>query len=502
MSKTTLPQQSYELRDYQQELIQKVFTHWGAGDRRLLMQLPTGGGKTVVVAAVAQQFTQRGERVLFLAHREELLLQAKEKLEAVTSQPAGLIKAGYPTERQHRIQIASVQSLIRRQHWFEAGLVLVDEAHHSPSATYTQLLERYPNAYILGVTATPARSDGQGFKNQYDALILGRSMRELIDAGYLCDFKLFAAKNRINTAGLKVTGGDFNSRALAERVNTTLMLGDVVGTWKRYALGRRTVIFCVDIAHSKAVANAYWQAGYAAEHIDGETPDAERQAILKRFRTGETLILANCGIFAEGLDVPGVQAVQCLRPTRSVVLYLQMLGRGLRPAFNKDRLIVLDHSENWIYHGLPDEEREWSLDPVSLTSSSWTIECPDCQHCFRPLPHEQQSRVTTCPNCFVVIQLEEPSEGKAVERVIEHEEGAALEEINLEINPVFMAALQRLKDLQQQHGYKAAWVYFQLIEQFPNIGLTELRECAKILGYKSGWAWYRWQELQQRRAAS
>ncbi len=497
---TTLSQ-PYSLRDYQQELFDKVFASWGAGARRLLAQLPTGGGKTVLVAAIAHQFTRRGEKVLFLAHREELLLQAKEKLEAVTGCPTGLIKAGYPTEPEHLIQIASVQSLVRRQHWFEAGLVVVDEAHHSPSNTYTQLLERYPNAYILGVTATPARSDGQGFTSQYDELILGRSVRELIEAGYLCSFKLFAAKNRIKASGVKVTAGDYNQRELAKLVNTSLTLGDVVGTWQRHALGRRTVVFCVDVACSKAVADAYCQASYAAEHIDGETSDAERQAILSRFRSGETLILTNCSLFSEGVDVPGIQAVQCLRPTRSIVLYLQQVGRGLRPDPDKDHLVILDHTENWIYHGLPDEDREWSLEPISLGRDSWAIECPDCQHCFRSQPQEQKQLIATCPNCGTTIQLEEPGEGVPIERVIEHDEQATLEEIDLEANPVVMAFLQRLKEIKDQHGYKTAWVYYQLIEQFPGVGLPELRECAKILGYKQGWAWYRWQELQQRRAA-
>lgn len=498
---TTLSQLSYELRDYQQNLTQKIFARWSAGSRRVLAQLPTGGGKTVVISAIAQQFTQRGEKVLFLAHREELLLQAKEKLEAITGCTAGLIKAGYQAAPKHQIQIASVQSLVRRQHWFEAGLVVCDEAHHSCAATYVSILERYPAAYILGVTATPARSDGQGFKNQYDALVLGQSVRELIDAGHLCPFKLFAAKNRIKAADIRVTAGDFNQRELAQRVNTTLTLGDVVGTWQKYAADKRTVVFCVDVAHSKAVASAFEIAGYAAEHIDGETPREERRAILERFRTGETAILTNCGIISEGLDVPGIEAVQCLRPTRSLILYLQMVGRGLRPSAGKNCLIILDHTENWIYHGLPDEEHEWSLDPVSLRNADRAVECPDCHHCFRPQPHEQKSRVATCPNCGATIQLEEPGEGEAVERVIEHDDGAALEEIDLESSPTVIALLQNLKNLQEQHGYQKIWVYHQLVKYHPLVGLEDLRECAKILGYKLGWAWYRWQELQQRQTA-
>ncbi len=199
--------------------------------------------------------------------------------------------------------------------------------------------------------------------------------------------------------------------------------------------------------------------------------------------------------------MPNIEAVQCLRPTRSFVLHLQMLGRGLRPSAGKNCLIILDHTENWIYHSLPDEEHEWSLDPISLGSDNQAIECSNCQHCFRPQPHEQRILEATCRNCGTIIQLEEAGSCKAVERVVEHDNGAALEEIDLEADPTVVALLQNLKHLQEQHGYKAMWVYHQLIERHPNVSLEDLRECAKLLGYKQGRAWYRWQELQQRQAA-
>ena len=493
----TLPQQSYQLRDYQEELVQRIFAEWSAGNRRVLAQSPTGSGKTVLFSAVSRQFTQRGEGVLVLAHREELLLQAKEKLESATRQPAGLIKAGYRQNHAHPVQIASVQSLVRRKNSPSASLVIVDEAHHSTAATYREILERYPDAYVLGVSATPARSDGQGFKNQYDALVLGWSVRRLIEAGYLCPFRLFAAKRRIKVAGIKITAGDYNQRELAELVNTSLTLGDLVSSWRRYAQGKKTVVFCVDVKHSKAVAEAYQQAGVRAEHLDGETPASERQLALERFRNGETTILTNCALFVEGLDIPGIEAVQCLRPTRSLNLHLQMLGRGLRPSTGKEHLIILDHTENWLYLGLVDEEREWSLDPISLSDPKWAIECPGCQHVFRPLPHEQENGTATCPNCGMAITLEVPGEGVAVERSLEHDKDEALEEIDLEASPIVLAELERLKELQEKHRYKPAWIYHQLIKQYPCLGLGELRKCAELCGYKPGWAWYRWQELQQ-----
>ncbi|MCY7284272.1 MAG: hypothetical protein LH679_12735, partial [Cyanobacteria bacterium CAN_BIN43] len=240
----------------------------------------------------------------------------------------------------------------------------------------------------------------------------------------------------------------------------------------------------------------------AAEHLDGESSTSERSEALERFRTGETQILVNCALFTEGLDIPDIECVQCLRPTTSLILHLQMVGRGLRQVAGKEYLTVLDHTENWIFHGLPDEEHEWSLEPVSLRNSRWALQCPDCQHVFRPLSHEAQSVIATCPNCGVEIALEAPGEGEAIERVIDNDSGASLEEIELGANPLILEVLQRLKEIQDQNRYKPIWLYYELVKQCPDVGLPELRECARLCGYKLGWAWHKWRELQQRPAAS
>lgn len=492
----TLLQTTYQLRDYQQELIEKVFSQWRAGHRRLLMQLPTGAGKTVVFSAVSRQFTQRGEGVLVLAHREELLLQAKEKLESVTDEPAGLIKAGYPANPKLSVQIASVQTLIRRKSCPKARLVVVDEAHHSCAATYVKILEQYPKAYILGVTATPGRADGQGFRNIFDSLILGRSVRQLIEARHLCPFKLFAAPNVVKTDGVKITGGDYNQKELAQAIDTSLVVGDLVKTWRKYAKGKKTVVFAVDVLHSEEIVLAYLEAGILAEHLDGETPPEERKAILERFRKGETLVLSNCGIISEGFDVPSIEAIQCIRPTQSLILWLQMLGRALRPAPGKEHAIIIDHTQNWVYHGLPDDEREWSLDAVSMVHQGMALQCPKCQHVFRPLAHERVN--ADCPNCGATVPIKEVEEGLGLgERVINQDEGVQLEEINLEVDSEIITEMLKLKTMQIARKYKPIWVYHQIAEKYPSIGLGELRVCANLLGYARGWAWHRWRELQQ-----
>lgn len=497
----------YPLREYQSQLLHDVFLLWSeAGVRRVLAQLPTGGGKTVIFASAAGQFTDRGHPVLVLAHREELLLQAKEKLEHVTGQPVGLIKAGYPEERTAPIQVASVASLVNRA-LPPAALVIVDEAHHSAAQSYHQLLEQYPTAYILGVTATPARLDGRGFKDIYDRLVLGPQVRWAIDRGYLSPFKLFAAPKTVNTQGVKRTAGDYNARQLARAVDTSLVAGDLIEAWRTFAPGKKTVVFAVNVEHSMAIAKAYSAAGIPAEHLDGETPQGDRKAVLERFKAGETQVLSNCGLFAEGFDLPSVEAVQCVRPTQSLTFWLQMVGRSLRPHPGKEYAIVIDHTENWIVHGTPDRPRHWSLEPVSLDAGRWNVVCPDCHHVFRPLPGEQQPasyewspeheefRLVcryTCPNCAAQLEVEKwEGQGEPpLPRGLQTDRAAEIWEIPLDCDLQILAHLYRLVGFQRRakRHFTLQWLYSSMVQQYPHIGEPELRECALLMGLDDAWA--------------
>lgn len=480
-----------------------------------MMQLPTGGGKTVLFAALAREFVSKGEGVLVLAHREELIVQAQEKLEQITGAPVGIIKAGHKPNPLFPIQVASVQTLTRRDNWPNVALVICDEAHHSCSQSYTRIFQNYSHAYILGVTATPIRIDGQGFKFLYDALVLGPTVSELIEQGYLSKFKLFAATKLVKTKGVRKTAGDFNHRELKKAVNTSLAMGDLIETWHQYAQGKKTVIFAVDVEHSKAIAKAYCDAGISAEHLDGETPSKERFAILERFRTGQTLVLTNCGIVSEGFDAPSIEAIQCVRPTQSLPLWLQMVGRALRPNPGKEHAIIIDHTENWITHGLPNEERDWSLEPISLDPQErWVFSCLECQHVFRPLPHEQKPFRyewdpkheelkpiihATCPNCATLHEFEIGGNGETPpSRKVNPLDQISLEEVKLEADPAIVALLHLLFDIQQRNKYPTNWFHNRLIEVHRDVTLGELNECAKLLEAKRSWrwAWYKWQEIQ------
>ena len=347
----------------------------------------------------------------------------------------------------------------------------------------------------------------------YDSLVLGSSVATLIEQGHLSRYKLFASPSAINTTGVRTTGGDFNARDLAAAVDSSLVAGDLIETWRQFADGKKTVVFAIDIVHSKAIAAAYVAAGVPAEHLDGETPSDERKAILERFRTGETLVLTNCGIVSEGFDLPSIEAIQCVRPTKSVVLWLQMVGRALRPAPGKGFALIIDHTMNWFNLGLPDEPREWSLEPTSLESEQWALECPNCSHIFKPLPHEQKPFGTkwdsnrrvmklfmraNCPNCEVQIEFQKGTGGEPPPaRIIEKDESATLELIQTEPNAEILQELHRLKEVQQRRGFRPGWIYYKLIESHPNLGLLELREVAKILGYKPSWALFKLKEIQQ-----
>ena len=497
----------YPLRDYQQDLIEQVFHLWSEpGVKRVLAQLPTGGGKTVIFTSVAHQFTRRQKSVLVLAHREELLLQAQEKLEHVTGQPVGLIKAGYKEKRQCAIQVASVASLVNRESP-PADLIIVDEAHHSTANTYQQLLDRYPEAYVLGVTATPARIDGQGFKFVYDRLVIGPSVQTLIDRGFLSNFKLFAAPQTVNTQGVKTTAGDYNARQLAQAVDTSIVMGDLIDAWHEFAPGKQTVVFAVNVDHSKAIAAAYTQAGIPAEHLDGETPDRDRRATLERFRTGEITVLSNCGLFSEGFDLPSIEAVQCVRPTQSLVFWLQMVGRSLRVHPDKEYAVVIDHTENWAIHGAPTQPRTWSLEPVSLSAGRWNVVCPDCHHVFKPLSHEQKpDRYEwcpeaqeykmlcryTCPNCGESMEMERwEGEGEPpMPRDLENDARVEIWQIPLDCDLQILAQLYRLVGFQRKakRNFTLQWLCNRMVADFPQIGEAELRECALLMGLDEDWA--------------
>ncbi len=329
------------------------------------MQLPTGGGKTIVLSAIIAQSIVSKLKCLVLAHREELINQAIDKIETITNEPVGTIKAGIRPDTSKSIQVASVQTLVRRlDEYPDFDLIIIDESHHANSPTYKKILNHYPNARILGVTATPIRLDGKGFRDVFDDLICGITTKELIDRGNLSPYKYFGVERSMSVDGLKKRSGDFRPEDIENLNPVEIVANQVLESSQRHLVGKQVVIFAVTTSQSAAIAEHLRNNGITAHHLDGNSHSHERKSVMQLFRDKKIQVLSNCALFDEGLDIPSLDGVILARPTASVSRYLQMVGRALRVSEGKEHAIVIDLAQNYERLGMPDEDREWSLDGI------------------------------------------------------------------------------------------------------------------------------------------
>jgi len=370
-----------QLRPYQIDLKNKIYRAWKE-HRAVMATLATGGGKTILFSAIAKDCVDRNGKVLVMAHREELITQAANKLRGL-GLDVGIIKAGYSYEPWKKIQVASVQTIIRRDINIKFTLCIVDEAHHDQSdnsygTIRKRLVEMNPDMFTLGVTATPIRLNGAGFKDIYETLIKGITVKQLIERGYLSPPK-YLTFPYINLGKIKKTGGDFNLKELSESYQDKIPADFLVKDYLTHAKGLQTIVFAIDVAHSQEIKRAYSTAGIKIAHIDGKTPDIERQKIIKDFAEKKINVVTNVGIFTEGYDCPGIEAVQLARPTESLSLYMQMSGRGLRTADGKENCLILDRANCIITHGLLEADREWELGKDSGTKKNTKVVAKDMQ---------------------------------------------------------------------------------------------------------------------------
>jgi superfamily II DNA or RNA helicase len=378
------------LRPYQVQAIDRVLAQQA---EQPILVLPTGAGKTVAAVEIIKRFVDAGKRVLFVAHRRELIAQAAERLRAHGLEQPGIILAGERARMHMPVQVASIQTLGRRQHP-PADLVIIDECHHAAGESYRRMLTHYPLTTRLGLTATPFRLDGKPLGDLFGCIVVGAWADDLVAAEMLLEPRFYCAPRGPNLKGVRIVAGDFKSDDLADRMMTKDLVGDIVDNWKRVAEGRRTVVYAVNIAHSKMVVARFQEAGVIAEHLDGETPKEERAAMLERLRNGTTTVLSNCMVLTEGWDLPALEVCVVARPTASLCLHLQMLGRIMRPSTGKDVAIVLDHAGNYYRLGSPMLRPPYSLSQkmVLPDERSTTKRCPDCGL-------EVALNASVCPGC-------------------------------------------------------------------------------------------------------
>lgn len=394
------------LRDYQQELVDRA-RHALRHHNRVIVQLATGGGKTPTFSAIAKQAVEKGNRVLILAHRRELIKQASNKLNE-SEVEHGIIQAGVPPKRSAWVQVASIQSLANRD-TPEPALIIPDEGHHSTSPTWLALLNRWPNARVLAFSATPIRMTGAGLGTVFDHLICGPQVSWLIERGYLSPFEYYSIPI-VDTSSLHVRAGDYMKEEVEVLVNNKAVVGNAVEHYRKHLDGKPTIVFCSSVAHAEAVAEAYREAGYRAASVDGKMDQDVRDRRIAGIGNGDLQLLTSCDLINEGLDVPGVVGIQQLRPSQSLALVMQQWGRGSRVFEGKKAAIILDHVGNYRKHGLPDMPRTWRLDKGVKADEDIDIKhCPQCSAVV--------ISPRACPYCGFEFELPDPTEAALMEEV-------------------------------------------------------------------------------------
>lgn len=370
--------------------------------KRVVLVLPVGAGKTVVAAEAIRIALSKGRRVLFLVHRIELVRQAVDRLAAV-GVAAGTITR--TTQDVRAVTVASIQTMRARECYPDADVVFLDECHHARARTWTETLDRYPNAFVIGLTATPFRMDGQGLGDIFQELVVGVRTSDLCSDGVLVEPDVYAPPGP-DLKGVRVRRGDFEERALAVAMEKPKLVGDIVEHWKRLCSGRRTVAFATSIRHSEMIVSAFMDQGIVAMHVDGRTPRDARAAALSMLASGHTHVVSNCDLFGEGTDLPALECAILARPTASRALHIQQIGRIMRAAVGKDSAIVLDHAGNSHRHGLVTDHIEYTLAGRIHAAVPKIYRCPACYVVLA-------AHHPTCPECGFAFPPEDAKEPRA-----------------------------------------------------------------------------------------
>ena len=405
-----------ELREYQTKAIDMVRDSIRSGKRRPILAISTGGGKTIVACEIMRTAVEKGSRVLFMAPRRELVLQACDSLYE-HGLDSGIIMAGVIREPHKAIQIASFDTLqaravrTKRMPMPEADLVIVDEGRLSIANTRKNILGHYSDKIIIALDASPCRSDGRGLGEIYDDILVPITMGELIDQGHLLPVRYFAP-SKPDLSKLKTNKGDYVVKELEKRVDKPKLVGEIVSNWKKIAPDRQTIVYCVTRSHGRHVHDEFQSAGVKVGYLDGDTKPDERAEVLDDICSGKIQVLVNIFVCTYGFDAPAVSCIVLARPTKNISLYLQTVGRGMRPYPNQEDMILIDHSGAVQEHGFVDEPIPWSLDndidireakkkEQKEKSEPKEITCKNCRYIFKAR--------RDCPRCgFEMIPTGKP----------------------------------------------------------------------------------------------
>ena len=442
------------LRDYQQNLYVNIRKAFKEGAKGVCAVLPCRAGKSYIMAKIAQDASKKNSKVLILAHRNSLLNQHRELFENLEIDNSNVRIESVFTEVNHLGEHGNVD------------LIIIDEAHLSGASSYQKVCEYYDCLRIL-FTATPARLDGKPL-NLADKMIIGITAKELIQRGNISDYNYYAPDLNIDFGSIKKTAGDFNNKQLGETMGTKKIYGDILKYYNKLAKDKQAIAYCVNIQHSKEVCEMFNNNNIPAKHMDSHTPEKERESILNDFKEGKFKILCNCNLISEGITLPSAEAGLLLRPTLSLTLYIQQAMRCLTPNESKNAVII-DYVNNVDRHGMPTQERDWSLDTkvkeYCNENDDGTLKLRVCQECFSTF-----ETAPVCPYCGAEYQITpvEIQNMKEIElkKVEEEKEKKRVEYLS--------NIAQKIKDYTSPKQCKT-W--------------AEITEYAKMKGYKMGYAY-------------
>lgn len=463
------------LRDYQQMTVNGVRSAFADGKAAPLLVLPAGGGKTFTSCYIIDQAALKKRNVLILVHRQELADQFSAALTAYGVEH-GMITAKARLDLKHRVQVASVQTYAKRigKLGWQPHIIISDEAHHvTEGSLWGKVLESHPSALRMGLTATPIRLDGKGLGighgGYFDSIVEGPSPAELMEWGNLCDYKMFAppAGKKVDMTGVGRVGGDYNKKEAAERINKPTITGNAIEHYREHADKKPAVVFCMNRNHAEDVCARFCAAGYKFAVLDGTLRGkgknasgddlvAQRVAALSK---GELHGLVTVDLVSEGFDLPAIECAISLRATQSEALWIQQIARALRPAPGKPYAVILDHVGNSERHGLPDDEREWSLEgkkkgkKAASNSASPIKQCEACGHVHRPGP-------PACPDCGEPYQVKE-REVEEVDGKLQEVERKRAEKREKEAEIKAANSLPELQFIAQKYGYKPNWAHIK-----------------------------------------
>lgn len=446
----------FRLRDYQLSTINKIYKSFDRGHRSIIVQQPPRTGKTVIMAEIARRATNKGNRILFVVHRKEIVDQVIRTFKA---QDVDMKLAN----------IGMVQTITRHVDKLKPpSIIFVDEGHHALAKSYRRILDSFPNALKLLFTATPYRLNGEGFEEVADDLILGNSIKQLIKDGFLAPVDYYAPV-QLDTSQLKIKrNGEFDEKSIEEAFKPKVY-GNAVKTFKKLGGSKQAIAYTYNVTSAERLASELNGNGVVAKAVSGKTPKDERDSIINDYRNGKIQVVTNAELFTEGLDLPNVDVVIMLRPTQSLSLYLQFAMRCMNPRKGKTAIII-DHVGNVNRFGLPTEPHNWTLEGSKKGSKKGSSEavkpvtvCPKCFSTF-------YRKGDTCPFCGAEL---------AEEKVLDVVEDAKLEKVKEERlrkaklimndsltmkiadkKPKDLKSYEEIKAYGKFKGYKPGWVFF------------------------------------------